>query len=979
MWDFDTRLVEKGFKSKDELARKLLNAWLAEEPGAKLPQPRSIGAKLGELASGKTTWWESRAGATKVLAGLLDCEPGDLGIGGGSERGARRFPFRDFPQLPALDPWRDEPCEVGRLVPMGRESARLPDEPSLFRWFRPTARKTSTPSTWVQLPPGGGMRLVCHWHRVRGWARVEELSDFGDARDHLEDPSPLVLGLREPVEPPLDHHLLERLRERPNTLILAHAPLPLGSDAWWSLAFSHEDRTGNPHEQLERHGGEWWDQFRLVFDGSWTERFVTWAAARLADRDSILDPKALLQWLRDFDPTGEVVATPGDLLPFLALAHEEGERGLKQMGTRKFTRRWARARIEREATGRDQCAIWLRDRGVEALETLVTGRFTNQAVSWQGGLSAEQWAKLLPDELAPTGDDRGATAQALHLLADEPNAERRHKRADALHRRLPAPSPRDAVAWLHSTGLLERSGGGRLAARPHWLVQELAREQVGVLIEAGDTPAWGCLALGADRQPLVESVLAHLSNARFLALVEQVVAAFDPNEIGHVAAVEQLFGEVARRLGQGWTPPPDPLHRLWACQLDCLVARIEGDVLAPIGRHREASADARVGVRQEWLRECWTWSLRLPAPEAPVPESLGFLFAGWAPSASAAGAFWTRPLAAGPAAKDRRAALDKEPSMSLTFIELVRLGCELAQRMETPQAWSAEPDALLPGFLLYLARQGGDLPGELVSRFLDQSWGVEWFLEHGKLTAADSGALAGAVWDHLVDEASAGEGTVPSSRWLLNRLARNRRLAALVLDGLEEDRFTASLVRHQANLNRLFAGRDYSLMVLPPRLRNALARWLARPPAPYRLHYIDLADRLGPEDVDGVLAMFTATVAEDGFEWCRYALWQALWRLAPDRARAETERVWAAAHRGRPTPGADGAAGEGRWGDDLDALFGAGPALAGDLLDLVGDPIPDDLAPALHKALRQVLPGSGPLAVKLHPVFAATRAQRGAK
>lgn len=155
------RVMQKaGATSYDGLARVLRET----APELEWAAPRSLGAKLSALGNGEIDWWLKRPEHSQALAGLLECEPEDLGLHPFS---IYHFGFDDFPELPPLDLQREVPCKLGYFTQNGEEASD-----KIQPWFGLTHLYGRVLTFehgvhWLHFPSGTGRDLFWRYLQAR--------------------------------------------------------------------------------------------------------------------------------------------------------------------------------------------------------------------------------------------------------------------------------------------------------------------------------------------------------------------------------------------------------------------------------------------------------------------------------------------------------------------------------------------------------------------------------------------------------------------------------------------------------------------------------------------------------------------------------------------------------------------------------------------------------------------------------------------
>ena len=493
--------------------------------------------------------------------------------------------------------------------------------------------------TWIHAPPGSGRSLAATVHEFGARqppAPTSSISAFFGAA-----PGPSVRVLRLGSLQELDRTTLPP----PEVPLVVKVDLPGERDEEWATFLSSRRNVrvlaGFPVPRSSGPGAEAtasaWAEWRWAPDRDWRSGFVAWVAERLRNRlregaiaRTSFDGDAVIRWLDTVDPGVERYATPGELLPILALAHEHGATHLPARLDAAFARRLLGAQATRASRPDD--VRWLESGGSKALEHLLLGAWSDSKSAWPAALPLQEWARWMPvDASAPPTVDLDELRELAPEIAKVRNAKRRDQllsKHAAIVESLARRRGVHAVRALASARLLRPAADGRYAPGPTWAQELLVIDALRSSLLTADPREWGRLAADAARQPLLDRGLAALKNDDFFAVVEQVVGSFGADDLGLVAAAETLFVACSARLH---TAPCESrrvrlLHALWECQRLLLVRSLGGDLAA--SRTRGGPEDTQ-GVSAGWWAVCWRWSLSVPAPTPSPPERLAWLFPGW--------------------------------------------------------------------------------------------------------------------------------------------------------------------------------------------------------------------------------------------------------------------------------------------------------------------------------------------------------------
>lgn len=851
------------YKSFTGVADAVLERWHGGD-GETPPKPRSLAAKLSDLARGKTTWWERRPQARAALAEVLGEEEADLFGAATRSRDVRLLPFPDFPQLRPFDPARETPCDIATWErqerPGGDDDRRSP-----FRWFRPSDERGWEGNAVVEVPPGAGRRFLVHWYRHRPEVRVYQVDRLEQAVGAFEGRGPTVLSVEEPTGLE-DVAALRRIGRRQEHNLLVVTPFAI---AWpdshgWLPSFARDTL---PDERLATLGLSWnWERYRWRPAKDWRPRFLEWCADRV-EGNGLFDPDALARWLAEVDASEQVFRTPGDLLPVCALAHEVGERRLPRRLEGDFADRWVAARSDPQS--RAPLDEWLRVQGRQAVDALSVGAFRDLSIGWSAGATAEEWAALLPQDTAPNAATSGELEGALRAVVAGKTRQGREAAAAALRDVVSQAGPAAAVGFLRRAGLLRPTGPGRFALYPRWLNRLRLRGWLRERFVAASPAEWGRLSLSPDRRDILDEELRSLSDDDFLRLVDRVCGQRSLAGLGNIAAVESLFAAAARRFETGWRPPLERVARLQDLQFAAVIRRYSDAPPAPLTRPGLGEAgDAGLA----WLGDCWTWATFMNAAEQaggrPTAKRVEepWLFPDVRVLAETPPPPWIAKLCPGP--QPQRSG-DSEEWPSDGFLRVARRALALTSTgvaVGAPKDW---PDVLLPAAIVAAAGSGQRAGEALADRLLQRRWVQrEIAAAADTLPPAGKTALAGTVWSAM--------------------LRAGRRDAFGLLTSPAIDPLAAFAVQYldDSGLLHDLEAADPSVVAartswLPVPLRRRLAHWIAdsRPDlAPTFLAYTDTFE---PEDAAAVLELARRVPA------AAFRAHAVLWALAGDAALAE--------------------------------------------------------------------------------------------
>ncbi|MBN1210152.1 MAG: hypothetical protein JXB05_35195 [Myxococcaceae bacterium] len=582
--DIDELAQRAGFPSRDALAKRVLELWT--DP---TQSHRNVGIKLLELQRGKRSWWLKRPRAAEALAHALGVDLGMLQLVPAASLGL--FGFEDFPQARGFDPRLEVPCPLGN-----------------GDWFEPLGMA----ARWILAPPGTGQRFTAHFHQHRHGARLVRAPTLSEAVAQLTALEPVLLEVERPEDE--DRAVEQQLLER-KVPVLVIAPF-----ACWAMRNPRRLPGGVGTESPHPEGPHWPEYRSWQPRPGWRSRFIEWISQRV-DPGAHFQPRELTAWVEREDPQERLFATPADLLPLCAFAHETGGKAWRLEARREFTEQWLKDRLssDEEETASPK-ELWLRYQGQEAIRALVH-RWFQSLVPWIAPLPRERWLEFLPE--APL--DLQTVQRLTQALVSLKSRRERANKSSELLAALGTTRREDAFLHLVSARFFQPHGAGMWSFRYAWLASLMAKELVMEALQTRAPEQWGHWLVGPGRWELVDGLLDELKERELLELVGRAVAGFSLSSLGSIAAVEALFAALGRRLRtEGLRLDAAHVLPLWQLQHSTLTTKIEGGAPVPLTRPGTAAWKPP----PQWLEDCWAWSLRVEAPPAP-PAELEWLLPGW--------------------------------------------------------------------------------------------------------------------------------------------------------------------------------------------------------------------------------------------------------------------------------------------------------------------------------------------------------------
>lgn len=588
--------IEGRFPSFDELARELIETYKGT---GKPLNHRSLGAKIGRLNKGDTTWWLSRPKLLEALLGLVGLSEADVGIHANATDGL--FTFEHFPALPPLDLRRERFCDIAspKLVPDGSADLDL--------WFDHGPRslhRVPTSTVWLHVPPGTGRSALLATLASSGRYDVLVKNTLADARERLRGSQPVVIAIS--TDGGTQDLLTLALRpENAGTLIIAPFAAstntntdPLEAWSWEGMTAEGEQRQllflSNP---ISLHNGIQPVQWQL--HTSWRKSLLAWVEDRLSRHgsDTLFSSTVLDDWLNTFDPLQEWIRTPADLMALCRVTHDSPKIKLPK-------------RSAEDAGQKLLAVLTLAGPGEKALfSRLACARWEDFTQPWREALPYATWEQLAP-----------ATPSRADLLAivEETNLQVRRSRVT----RLTGQRDTAGLRLLTDAGLLSRDAKGCFDLEPRVLADLAVRDHLVATIKEGQTDGWGMACFDPGRRATIDAALDALEGDELLAAAGGVLAG-QCQTAAVIAVAEALFCAVGRRLLQGGKLP-DQIRALASVVVPRLpLAECSWRLPAPWTRPLSIPKE-----RCEWLAVCWAWSVG-PRPGIPdIAEQSSWLFPG---------------------------------------------------------------------------------------------------------------------------------------------------------------------------------------------------------------------------------------------------------------------------------------------------------------------------------------------------------------
>lgn len=528
---------------------------------------RSLGAKIGELNRGKSTWWIKREKETEALTKLLDIRPHALGLH--QKTGRHIFPLSAFPDFPPLNLMRENCWNIAAptLVSDGgaqtNEGFTSRTKPTLDGWLSPQGAvlpNRGKKIEWLYVPDITEYQLLSR--KLEATERIQFASCtslrelFGNRIEHLRNPQPLILAID--GKPQVDH--LESLityREGGPLLVISPSQLP----DLWSREKGETDQPSEINGELlikPTDVNVW--AWTLLPD--WRQQLLRWLEQRMRRLgiQTSFRSSTTQELLKKFDPSGKWFICVEDVL---ILCQAVNESRSEELHTTTGSNGDVRL-LHYLLFNRDYSSLAL-------IRPMIERRWKRWDLAWEGELDEKTWIDMANDLCS--------------------------------------------FDTMLTQKLIVKSKTGVDFERPT-LIRLLLRSQLMAALEGSDLAAWAPACFDAQRRPLVDAALDSLDIEQLERVAIQLTEA--PVLTETIGAGEALFTAIGRRIIReediGAKLPLLADHFLRQ------MTWIDG-LVYPCSRPL-----ASVAQQLEWICVCWAWSL-LPSPSTNLPPN--WLFPGW--------------------------------------------------------------------------------------------------------------------------------------------------------------------------------------------------------------------------------------------------------------------------------------------------------------------------------------------------------------
>ncbi len=617
-------MADQGYQTFDQVAEKVL---AHDPPLAGVPKGRGLAAYLAKLNKGDDGWFRKHPRVAYALAELLELDVDDLLPPAAKDQ--KQWRFQEFPHLPPLNLEREEPCSLATLS--GRDddwiAGRGENPPN---WLALASRVITTEQErprahWISAPPGSGKRLLARWVHARGNAVCLEV---GTLREAVGSALPgghgqWLIVVVAAADVASDRDALRALVQLGSITVLAPFEYPARGP---TVNANQPGGFKQAHNEAAKDG---WRLSTLRMVSDWRSRLMIWVGKRIAGAgSSLFDASQMQKWLQAVDSAEVSMPTPGDVLPLCALAHQHGAPWFNRQTAEQISARLVDNLVDQlpeELDGR----LWLTASAGAVLSRLAEGRLSDLGNPVRGGSPAPVWAGYLPDSVLPgrlSEKEINAELASLRRL----KAPKRQQAEAALARRMSMPNPLEAVTLLRRAGVLRTDRTGGLAVFPRLSHEAALRTAASDGVRALAPKEWGRWSIEPERRQLLDDALDLLAAPELLTTTRAVLANYSGCQLGCVGAVESLFAAMGRRLCSGWRPEDDAIHGL----LQALWRQAESNRAARNNqpgtlRFPTTRVDGYWDPTEDFIANCWAWSIYSPRPESLHDADPPWLWPGW--------------------------------------------------------------------------------------------------------------------------------------------------------------------------------------------------------------------------------------------------------------------------------------------------------------------------------------------------------------
>lgn len=594
--------------SLDAVARALINQNQQIDWNIKA---RSLGAKISDLDRGKITWWINNPDKAKALSALLELSLAELRLL--QKTNDHSFVFDDFPELPHLDLKRETPFELGNFTidPIQKNPKdSFESEFDLSEWLKCSASfRSPYEISWLHINDELQRNLFSKYLDFTARYNVLFVDTLQDAGEELKEYKPLIISVRNNGG---DSDLLA-LAMRPDgfgTLVIAPHMLSAEQEISPYEDFSWESVTSNGAQKRLRQlskSGQYADIKRWVWTPlpDWKHSLINWVGARLRSKevDTLFSDNEISDWINSFDAHDVWFKESKDVMLLCNMAHNIGERKLPKPNDREAGKKLVQAIFKQEK----QTQIY-------AIKKIADSRWINTEVSWDGGLTLDEWNVLSPADTTKQDD--------LIKLAHGKTLRERNEALELLKLKLLSGN---AVALVDS-GVIKEISTDSFDFQSRTLANLMVRDLLMKNMLNGDFSwAWACF--DNQRRPLIDAVL-NSASMDTLTFVANNLAKIASDSVEEIGVSEALFIAIGKRIASSELINPDLIFTNLAKKV---VSRLElfyeedihsWDLPAPLSRPVNSESD-----KLSWINACWSWSL---VSNISITMPSHWLFPGWA-------------------------------------------------------------------------------------------------------------------------------------------------------------------------------------------------------------------------------------------------------------------------------------------------------------------------------------------------------------